>query len=299
MIVFAKLDRLARNVIDFRTFADEAATHGAALVSVAESLDLTTPGGKFVATILAAFAEMEAADHRRSNTRRYRRRPEARPLGRQRSVRLPARARPRSGAREDLAPDPESAEIVREMARRVLDGEPLYTVAADLNRRGILTAAGRTIASGTSKRTEAPAGWSTTTLRRLLINPAMIGRTIHRGELVRGADGLPVRQHEPILREDDWRRVVAQLTATGEARSQPIKGPGRMLSDGIALCATCKGKLYVTSRKLPNGGNRPFYVCSAKRNGLVALARRSMQLDLRRWCLASSSLATAQLRTSR
>jgi len=61
VIVFAKLDRLARNVVDFRAFAEESAAHEVALVSVAESLDLTTPGGRFVATILAAFAEMEAA----------------------------------------------------------------------------------------------------------------------------------------------------------------------------------------------------------------------------------------------
>lgn len=61
VVIFAKLDRLARNVVDFRAFAEEAEGHGVALVSVAESLDLTTPSGRFVATILAAFAEMEAA----------------------------------------------------------------------------------------------------------------------------------------------------------------------------------------------------------------------------------------------
>src|SRR5690606_26896133 len=61
VLVFARLDRLARNVIDFRAFAEEAERHGVALVSVAESLDLTTPTGRFVATILASFAEMEAA----------------------------------------------------------------------------------------------------------------------------------------------------------------------------------------------------------------------------------------------
>lgn len=60
VVIFAALDRLARSVVDFRPFADEAAEHGVALVSVKETLDLTTPSGEFVATILAAFAEMEA-----------------------------------------------------------------------------------------------------------------------------------------------------------------------------------------------------------------------------------------------
>jgi hypothetical protein len=170
-----------------------------------------------------------------------------------------------------LAPDPEAAGIVREMARRVLDGEPLYKLALDLNRRGVMTGAARVVASGTSKRTKPLPGWSTTALRRLLTNPAMIGRTIHRGALMRGEDGLPIQQHEPILDDSDWRRLVAKLGPAGDDDGvQPtvLRVPSRLLGDGLARCATCGGKLYVTSRKLPNGGSRPFYVCSAKRNGL-------------------------------
>ena len=61
VVIFAKLDRMARNVVDFMAFAAEAEEHGATLVSVAESLDLTSASGRFIATILTAFAEMEAA----------------------------------------------------------------------------------------------------------------------------------------------------------------------------------------------------------------------------------------------
>ena len=60
-VVFLKLDRLARSVADFSAFASEAGAHGVALVSVRDGLDLSTPGGRFVAQILAAFAEMELA----------------------------------------------------------------------------------------------------------------------------------------------------------------------------------------------------------------------------------------------
>ena len=271
VIVFAKLDRIARNVIDFRAFAEEAAGHGVALVSVAESLDLTTPGGKFVATILAAFAEMEAATIADRTLAGI---DAARKLGRwvgnapygYRLLPIPGVERAKT-----LAPDPQAAEIVRELARRALDGEPLYALAMDLNRRGILTSAGRGVAAGTSKRAAAPAGWSATTLRRLLINPAMIGRTVHRGVLVRGEDGIPVQQHDPILDADDWRRLVAKLEPSqDDERMKPTmqRVATRLLSAGLALCATCGSKLYVSSRKLPNNGTRPFYACSAKRNGL-------------------------------
>jgi site-specific DNA recombinase len=61
VVIFLKIDRLARSVVDFSTFASEAAAAGVALVSVRDGLDLSTPGGRFVAQILSAFAEMELA----------------------------------------------------------------------------------------------------------------------------------------------------------------------------------------------------------------------------------------------
>ena len=60
-IVFLKIDRLARSVADFSAFASEARAANADIVSVRDGLDLSTPGGRFVAQILAAFAEMELA----------------------------------------------------------------------------------------------------------------------------------------------------------------------------------------------------------------------------------------------
>lgn len=119
--------------------ADEAASHGAALVSVAESLDLTTPSGRFVATILVAFAEMEAAA---ILTRVLEGIDRVRALGRWAGgnppygYRIVGRA---DGPGYILAPDPTAAEVVREAARRVLAGESLYSVALDFNARGIPT----------------------------------------------------------------------------------------------------------------------------------------------------------------
>src|SRR5690606_12518360 len=60
VVIFYNISRVARSVLDFHRLVEEAERHGAALVSVQERLDLTTPQGRFGATILAAFAEMEA-----------------------------------------------------------------------------------------------------------------------------------------------------------------------------------------------------------------------------------------------
>lgn len=58
-VVAIKIDRLARSVQDFTRLAEEAQESGCALVCVRDNLDLSTPVGRFVAHILAAFAEME------------------------------------------------------------------------------------------------------------------------------------------------------------------------------------------------------------------------------------------------
>jgi DNA invertase Pin-like site-specific DNA recombinase len=265
VVIFGRLDRLARNVIDFRTFADEAAEHDAALVSVAESLDLTTPSGRFVATILAAFAEMEAATIAArtldgiDGTRRLGRWAGGNPPYGMKIVAAP------DGPGFVLAPDPDTAPIVREIADAVLSGTPLYRVAQDLNARGILTQVAALAAAGRTKRP--PSAWSATTLRRLLTNPAMIGRSLHRGEVLRDETGLPRRVWEPVLPEADWRRLRALLApASGRSTAAPGR-PGRLLTGGLARCGRCDRPLYATSRTLPDGGTRPFYACSAKRNG--------------------------------
>jgi site-specific DNA recombinase len=59
VLVVSKLDRLTRNVADFMAVVDWANQHGKVIVSLVESFDLGTPYGRFVATIMAAFAEME------------------------------------------------------------------------------------------------------------------------------------------------------------------------------------------------------------------------------------------------
>ena len=57
-VVIWKVDRLARSVLDLLR-ADESLRGG--IVAVADPVDLTTPQGRAFATVLAVFAELEAA----------------------------------------------------------------------------------------------------------------------------------------------------------------------------------------------------------------------------------------------
>ncbi|MDT0532631.1 recombinase family protein [Micromonospora sp. DSM 115977] len=267
VVIFAKLDRLARNVVDFRAFADEAAENGAALVSVAESLDLTTTSGRFVATILAAFAEMEAATIAERTAAGIE---GARKLGRWAGGAAPYGFQvvpAPDGPGFVLAPEPEAAAIVREAADRVLDGESLYSISKDFNARGVPTRSAKLIAEGRTRR-EKPAPWATQTLSQVLTNPATVGRSVHRGELIRDESGMPRQLWAPILPLDTWHQLCANLAANGdgaEGRGRRVRA-ARLLS-GVARCGGCGRKLYASSRKHRSGANVPTYACAARRNG--------------------------------
>ncbi|RBQ04822.1 hypothetical protein DQE82_28010 [Micromonospora sp. LHW51205] len=267
VVIFAKIDRLARNVVDFRAFAAEAEQHGAALVSVAESLDMTTPSGRFVATILAAFAEMEAATIAERVTAGI---AATRKLGRWAGGAAPYGYKvvpAPDGPGYVLAPEPEAAAAVREAAERLLAGESLYRIAHDFNARGVPTRSAMLIAQGRTRRTK-PAPWSTQVIAQMLVNPATVGRSVYRGEVMRGDDGLPRQLWEPILSLDTWHQLRAALAANGdgvEGRGRRVRA-ARLLS-GIATCAGCGRKLYASSRKHASGATVPTYACAARRNG--------------------------------
>lgn len=58
-IVVSKLDRLSRSLIDFATLMERARSKGWNLVALDLGVDLTTPAGEFLASIMASAAQWE------------------------------------------------------------------------------------------------------------------------------------------------------------------------------------------------------------------------------------------------
>lgn len=243
VIVVPKLDRLARNVSDFMALVDEGEQHGVTFASVAEGLDLTTPSGRFVATILAAFAEMEAATIR---ARIVEGRAHMRGVGRFAGGVTPYGyvSAPRVGGGRTLIPHEPEAAVIHSAASAVLAGRSLYSLVKQLNRDQVRTKTGKT--------------WTTVTLHTILTGWSVTGVPSHRGNPLRSADGEPLQSYPPILDRATFHRVREALARTPRGGGRP---PAQLLS-GLAVCGVCGSRVYSgTSR-----GER-VYRCSGNATG--------------------------------
>lgn len=157
---------------------------------------------------------------------------------------------PHTGHMIAQTPDPETAPVVREIVARILGGDTLYSLAQDLNRRGVVTPRGYQD-QRTGRQVER-AGWSSSMIRNLLRKQSLIGIRTHHGQ----AQGQAT--WEPIVSPDDWVQVQGILADPNRAaRNGGVQV--RYLLSGIAECAVCGAWL----RPLTNRG-RPTYVCAGK-----------------------------------
>lgn len=133
----------------------------------------------------------------------------------------------------------EEANYIREAAQRVLDGETVYSVVKDWNRRGVPTVSG--------------CSWSTNVLQRLLRCPRIAGLREHRGKVV--AEG----QWPAIISVDEHERLVS---LTVPRRNRKKASPRTYPLVGFLWCGKCGGKLRSLGRK--NGGRS--YACRSGEN---------------------------------
>lgn len=252
VFVVTKLDRLARNVADFLAIHEEAREYGVDLVSVNEGLDMTTPAGKFVATILAAFAEMEAAtisqrvlDAVAFLAREGRHRGGNAPFG----WRITPRPEGLSGFYLTL--DPATAPYLRHAVDRLIAGESPDAICEEFTALGY-PAPSDAARPRRGKPRRAPR-WSADWLRIAVRQPIMRGMQKYRGAAVRDADGIPIRPHEPMVTDAEWRALQDALSGRSRPRRRPAPLPDRQDLElfGRVACAMCGMVMHAVERQYP------------------------------------------------
>lgn len=207
-ILVLRLDRLARHTLEALTIESELRKRGLRLASVSEQLDAGTPAGRAMIQMLASFAELESgligertfAAMRASLSRTRARVGAPAPLGYALGV---------DGVFRVVEHE---ADVVRELARLLLELRSFSAVARSLNARGCLGRAGR--------------AWSHTTVRVIAGNAiAYAGnrvwaRTSRRnGSRARGEWLVVPQSHEPILAQDVANAIVALLDQRDRRRA--------------------------------------------------------------------------------
>jgi site-specific DNA recombinase len=239
------LDRLHRQPSELESFIELCQRLRLTNVtSVSGDIDLTRPDGQFQARILAAVAKKESDD----KSRRIRRKHEEIAANGRVSG---GGSRPYGYEDDKLRLRPAEAAVVAECAQRVLAGEGIRSIAADLNERGITSPGG--------------GQWAPQSLRRILKSARISGQREHHGEVVASAEW------PGIISVEDGAAIRAIL-ANPERRTN--KTARRYLLGGILVCSHCGERLVARPR---TGGQRR-YAC-AKGPGFSGCGKTYINAD--------------------
>jgi site-specific DNA recombinase len=244
-LIFSKLARLARNTPELLEFAEIFEHHSADLISLAESIDTSTPAGRLFYTLIAAMAQWEREE-----------------IAERVAASVPVRAKlgkrisgaaPYGYAWIDgkLVPDETEAPVRRLMYDLFRQTKRVRTVAGLLNKRGYRTRNGSLFTHAT--------------VRRLILDPTAKGvrRANYTKSLGEGKKWKLKPESEwievpipAIVDEAVWEECAAVL----KERSNGYKpGPRPVhLFTGVVVCA-CGRKMYVPS-------NSPKWTCYGCRN---------------------------------
>jgi DNA invertase Pin-like site-specific DNA recombinase len=212
-----KLDRLGRSVIDLNDIITDLRRREVSFRSLTEHIDTSTAQGWLFFQLLAAFAEFERELIIERTI-----------AGKQRMIadgEHPGGV-PMYGFEADhITIIEEEAELLREAARRLLDGESLTRIVDDWHERGL--------------RPRHAQRWRVTPLRGMLLNPRVV----------------------PIIGREMYDKLV-RLFANPERRGR-LGRPAEHLLSGILRCGRegCGQAMYLTRFQERNGTKRLVYKC--------------------------------------
>ena len=235
VVVITKIDRISRSVIDFLLLVEELDRHGVKVVSLRESIDLTTPVGKFQTILMIALAQHEreviAARVREKVAWRAEK---GLPLGR------PPIGYAMKGKMYEI--DETFAEHVRAADALYLERESADAVVVEFRKRGYRTPSGGC--------------YTKPMICRMLRSPVYAAKLAYQGNVF-DAQWKPIRvwdTHQRIQKIMDRNR-----THNGSALRQSEEHV--YLLQGLLRCGSCGHKMSPKSGTGRSGAAYPYYTC--------------------------------------
>jgi site-specific DNA recombinase len=222
------LDRLTRHPRELEAFIDLCDQLRVKLGCVTGEVDISTHIGRLTARMLGGLARYES-DHKSERIRR--KHEEIAANGRVSG----GGSRPYGYEADKVTVRPAEAAIVEECARRLLAGEPVRSIASDLNERGVPSASG--------------GRWAPQSLRRMLASPRISGQRAHKGEIVANAEW------PGIISIEDGARIRALLANPQRRTNKAVR---RYLLTGLLVCSHCGERLVAR----PRTGGKRRYACA-------------------------------------
>lgn len=218
VIVVYKVDRLTRSLAEFAKIVERLDVRGTSFVSVRQAFNTTTSMGRLTLNVLLSFAQFE----REVTGERIRDKIAASkkkglwmggpvPLGYQ-------------VVERKLVVVPEEAERVRHIMRRYIESSSANALVEHLEQDGVRTKIQHRVSG--PHRGGIP--FRRGSLFYLLKNPVYRGKIMHRGTVHEG-------EHMPIVDEELWDAVQAQLQVKAPPRKRPKNDRQNALLVGL-LC---------------------------------------------------------------
>ncbi|MFD3661104.1 recombinase family protein [Streptomyces sp. NPDC058659] len=266
-----KLDRISRRVLHIAQLVDWAEAHDKEIAAAEDGFDLSSPMGKILFQLIAAFAEgeLEAIKYRAKSSYVH-----LMKSGRWRGGFVPYGYRAEKDAEGDgwkLVPDEygtATAGVVREIVRRIVeDGHAINAVCRWLNEEKVPSSLdAQRIRAGKEPKA---ALWRVGNLTKMLRSHTLLGRVEmteeislpdgtkeKRTRLVRDAEGLPLQRAEPLLSKTEWDQLQAKLTENARPNAGHRHDRSPLLR--VAFCV-CGRPLYRN-----NGRTAMYYRCSSR-----------------------------------
>jgi site-specific DNA recombinase len=236
-VVVWKIDRVARSVMTLMKMVETLTDNGTEFVSVAESIDTSTPNGRFFLQQLGSLAELESA------TISYRVKSANDHLARKGAAHKGGR-RTFGWEPDRITPRESEAVLLRDAAERVIAGESLRSIARRWNDLGVRTPGSKAKPEGSQ--------WSGSQMHEVLSHARHGGYRSHHGALTRGewppifGEDLYYKLHDVI---DDGNRVIRAQTRVH-------------LLSGLMRCGLCSAPM-----RYKTGSNQADRYCCIRNPG--------------------------------